>query len=276
MTTLKEMFKTIFSNHAYDRMVRSVTPLCDYFNINQFFHARIQIEGEQTYYSGVGIYPEWQEYLAEHTHLLATWPVLSKFNNPSSKIVFEGDTDDLEYKHTLEIAWKKFKVNPTLCLQKEIPKGMDIYGFGVKSRNPKAKEQLINEVSLLKKFITNFHQENMKLIALAYEHQVEISSLIKHHKIPSNPFPISPKKKLFLQQLGLEAFFSLTAREIDVVRFIASGFPANYIAQQLSLSSRTVEHHLETIKSKLCCNTKVELIKQAQEVMLIMNLTPIF
>lgn len=41
---------------------------------------------------------------------------------------------------------------------------------------------------------------------------------------------------------------------------------AGYIANQLQLSTRTVENYLATIKSKLCCQSKLELIQKAQEI----------
>lgn len=44
-----------------------------------------------------------------------------------------------------------------------------------------------------------------------------------------------------MEQLGLDIIERLTQREIDVVKYIAYGYPANYIAKQLSLSNRTIK-----------------------------------
>ena len=42
--------------------------------------------------------------------------------------------------------------------------------------------------------------------------------------------------------------------------------PAGYIAEQLQLSSKTVENYLANLKDKLGCESKVELIEKAKEI----------
>lgn len=50
-----------------------------------------------------------------------------------------------------------------------------------------------------------------------------------------------------------------------VVKQLIKGFFASKIADQLYLSPRTVEHHLERIKDKYDCMTKAELIQKVQK-----------
>lgn len=56
----------------------------------------------------------------------------------------------------------------------------------------------------------------------------------------------------------------LTKREIDCLRHIASGKTAREMADYLSISRRTIEHHIENLKSKLRITSKSELIEYAQ------------
>jgi DNA-binding CsgD family transcriptional regulator len=51
-----------------------------------------------------------------------------------------------------------------------------------------------------------------------------------------------------------------TRRELDCVKELIRGKTIKMIARTLDVSPRTIEHHLENIRSKACCNTKSELV----------------
>jgi DNA-binding NarL/FixJ family response regulator len=57
----------------------------------------------------------------------------------------------------------------------------------------------------------------------------------------------------------------LTMREIDVVKLLTSGFTNRQIADQLSLSVRTVESHRARILGKLGITSRAELVRWAVE-----------
>jgi two-component system, NarL family, response regulator NreC len=57
----------------------------------------------------------------------------------------------------------------------------------------------------------------------------------------------------------------LTERELDVLRLIALGHTNAEIAEQLFLSTRTVETHRAHIQRKLGRNTRAELVRYALE-----------
>jgi two-component system response regulator NreC len=57
----------------------------------------------------------------------------------------------------------------------------------------------------------------------------------------------------------------LTERELDVLRLIALGYTNGEIAEQLYLSTRTVETHRAHIQRKLGRNTRAELVRYALE-----------
>lgn len=52
----------------------------------------------------------------------------------------------------------------------------------------------------------------------------------------------------------------LTERENQCAYYLLQGMTAREIGIQLGLSPRTIESHLESMKSKLCCKNKIELI----------------
>ena len=58
---------------------------------------------------------------------------------------------------------------------------------------------------------------------------------------------------------------ALTSREVDVLRLIAEGFTNRQIAENLSLSVRTVESHRATIMDKLDLHSRAALAKYAAQ-----------
>jgi DNA-binding NarL/FixJ family response regulator len=57
----------------------------------------------------------------------------------------------------------------------------------------------------------------------------------------------------------------LTARETEVLRFVAKGLTARRIADRLGLSHRTVENHVQNVLRKLQLANRVELTRYAIE-----------
>ncbi|BCO37701.1 DNA-binding response regulator [Mycobacterium heckeshornense] len=58
---------------------------------------------------------------------------------------------------------------------------------------------------------------------------------------------------------------TLTARETEVLRYVAKGLSAKQIAAKLSLSHRTVENHVQATFRKLQVANRVELTRYAME-----------
>ncbi len=58
---------------------------------------------------------------------------------------------------------------------------------------------------------------------------------------------------------------SLTERETEILRYVAKGLTARQIGEQLSLSHRTVENHVQATFRKLHVANRVELARYAIE-----------
>ena len=61
----------------------------------------------------------------------------------------------------------------------------------------------------------------------------------------------------------------LTKRQTDCLLGIVKGMTAKEVALHLGISPRTVEHHLDLIKTKLNCRSRVELIAIAEQLGLV-------
>jgi two-component system response regulator NreC len=81
----------------------------------------------------------------------------------------------------------------------------------------------------------------------------------------------SMAKQLFSQLPQTEAdkahqnIEELTPREIDVLKFIASGYTNRQAADNLNLSVRTIEYHRSNIIAKLGLRSRVELMRYAEK-----------
>jgi DNA-binding NarL/FixJ family response regulator len=78
--------------------------------------------------------------------------------------------------------------------------------------------------------------------------QSQASSLVEALLAYVTPSDESSRKK-----------FGLTARELDVVGLLVSGFTNREIAEKFSISEQTVKHHLRNIFDKIGVSTRLEL-----------------
>jgi DNA-binding NarL/FixJ family response regulator len=53
-----------------------------------------------------------------------------------------------------------------------------------------------------------------------------------------------------------------TKRENEILHYLLKGYTAKNIARALFISKRTVEHHIENMKHKSCCDSTIELINK--------------
>lgn len=267
MTTLQEMYQRTFFTPDFDRMIQSVQPMCDCFGVNGFYYTRIVSNGSLDYFATLGTHLPWQEFFLENIHEMDVWPTIRQPEKVKQGVVIFKEFNDPLLEENHQLIWNRFHTNPVFNTIRAIPHGIEQFGFSLKSNHPKAEYNLLRALPLLFKFIDFFYQENRKLIQLSCENQVEISNLVgpTFYQLPVAD-PITEKRGELLKQLGLGNALSLTFREKEMLKFLAHGYPASYIAKELHLSTRTVEHHIEDIKQKLYCDSKVELIKTAHAI----------
>ena len=78
----------------------------------------------------------------------------------------------------------------------------------------------------------------------------------------SSTFSTEEFKSLQVNKLYLDAKNYLTKRELECAKKLVSGYTAKEIAENLHLSSRTVEVYINSIKNKTGCHFKSQLTKK--------------
>lgn len=120
-------------------------------------------------------------------------------------------------------------------------------------------------------FVSNAIQAGASGYILKDTNSEEVYFAIKAIHNGKTHFSSSIAKQL-ISKPKINSDIKLTTREQVVLAHIAKGMPSKEIANQLSISVRTVEAHRRNIKAKLQCDSLAELIHYAISQGLITNI----
>lgn len=261
---LIEMHYRITRIPEYDKMKRCVCPFSKLFNLNHFYYIKLFSSG---HYTTLGTFTKYQEYGLERAKFLQSYPYLRHPNNQKSGVTIENITTNQNFINVTNEIKDIFHFKYTINIKRKGTEEIDIFGFGTKHIDARVEEDLINELSLVNKFINYFLFENKKLIQIACENKVDITPLLGDRFYKNDETIINSFNKTELYKyMGLETGESLTPREREVLQFLTNGYSAKFIANKLYVSVRTIENYIAEIKLKFHCRTKNELINLAKDI----------
>lgn len=228
------------------------------FNFNYFDYARFYPNGEVVFLFSD---PDW---------------VKQFFNTPDyippCNILLPGAHlwDAYIPESFLAIATQEFKHSRGLTLLFRSIDFIEVLNFAAPMENKQALDLYLNNRGFLEQFGHYFINKAADMIETIEKKPLHIQYEIswdskKSEIIPDTPnfFPKHKKNSLCLNA-GLSKILSmtthLTRREIECLSFITEGYSAKRIAQQLNISPRTVEKHIDAIKEKINCRTQYELL----------------
>jgi DNA-binding CsgD family transcriptional regulator len=269
MPELIDMYRKLTSTKEFASMVRSTEPLRNYFNLNQLYYSKSFTSRSKQLFTSFGTNVSFGEHFYNDNDMIKYYAIFDKAAKSKSELLlFKCNR---EFDVPCSLAWESHKIDFVLNIYKHKLNVIETFGFGLGVRKPKATEHMIEKLPLLEKYISFFMVENKPLIEIASAYAVEVS--------PIPPKPSSPPaiedgicrphdRDKFLHQLGLSDIRLLTPRELELLEYLAKGYPSSYIGEQLFLSKRTVENYISTIKEKLNCHSKSRLIERAQDLLL--------
>lgn len=264
MKPFYEMLRKTTGFSEYPQLMRFVAPLNDHFGINHFWVYRITDDGNYSYF---GTHAAWNEYCFEHS-LHQSFSCLRHPSHLTAGINLMKFSPYSDFHNVLQAASNKFKIHFNLNIIEKIPNGVEAFGFATRFDDLHAEERLINELSVLRHFMRVFKERYKKLFFLLHDNPINLPSHFgsKFFELPKKAL-LPLERGIFLRKIGCDSYFELTPREMDIVPFLAQGYPSSYISMQLKLSVRTVENYISNIKNKLECKNKIELIQKAQELL---------
>lgn len=134
---------------------------------------------------------------------------------------------------------------------------------------------LFNTSGLLRKFIRYFKPRVQPIVSKSncYRLPEEVIRYFQNEQLSHEVLKsIQEKEQQFLAAVGdavdeLVLFgdeYKLTKRERQCLQEVMRGHASKRIAYELNLSTRTVEQHLQSIRKKTHCRTKIDLILKIQ------------
>ncbi len=261
----EENLGALLFNKKYIKEIGKIcTPLFDNFNMTHFGYLRYMPDGS---YLAMSSDINWAEihlkndyassrYFAEevcsipdNTHHASLWPTFC----PSDK------TLDALYTHNI---WHGLNVvHPSSGF-------VDVYYFATNRENHQVTSLYLNHSDLIRRFIAYFKNEIKNIIMTAKPENYaysEIYNQVFQGKTLNNDGTYKNNLEKFIKETEIKKFkvydsLNLSAREIQCMTLIASGRTMKEIGKHLSLSPRTIESYLNSLKNKLGCTHKGDII----------------
>lgn len=124
----------------------------------------------------------------------------------------------------------------------------------------------MNEMGLFQAYAEYFKQQLSPSLLKLIEDGILISDIKTKPGEISNEVKITPSdRKAIINAYGWDHLLSLSPRERQCLELIRKGHTYHEIGVELSLSSRTVEHYIESIKNKLGLENRAELCYAADK-----------
>ncbi len=259
MRATYEMNKNI-SKRIGDKITKFCKPLVDHLKINHFYHIVFTHSG---HFAAAGLHMEWHECLFSNPEGTLCLPYIYHNREKLEGFFFSQTLQNNGWEKMSCMASQDFNVNLGLNIIQKIPGGIEGFGFGLKTNDPIQHMALLNELPLLHAFL-NEYKKQIKTNIL-FENLVDVASLIgpSFFEVPKKPAP--NLRQLILGKMKIKVENPFTRRESEVIEYLLEGYSASQTGDKLFLSKRTIEHHIERIKDKLDCTSKLELIQKLRK-----------
>ncbi len=258
-----------FSGKHNKKLKSLYSPLEQTFGINYFFYLHVSHDRKMSVLASNTELV--QHYFDEKMHMV--YPFLLNTQDVKTGMYVYDSVPGEDFQDTLNCLEKKYQVKHTCILARQDQQGYHLYGFTVPPALKGNTSLIINEATLLKKFIFHFENEMQETILDMKDQAIDLTEFDKETSKNRAAFKLPEIYLGQSQRLNylkkLDDFYSdnlkFTSREVDIIKLFLEGKSAREISEQIHLSSRTVEHYVEGLKDKLCAYTKSELFEALNE-----------
>jgi len=146
----------------------------------------------------------------------------------------------------------------------------EVWNIGSDRTRHNAIEFYYNNQDLLKAFTYYFKDKGATTIKKYEQDKIKRQISTPHLDYLLSKVQLhNTEKDAFISEMEAERYYVykdtyLTKREYACLRYLTNGFTAKEIAQVLNLSSKTIEYHLQSIKTKCNVTKKSQLVRLAK------------
>lgn len=265
MTAVIRPPQSFLENAAYIDEI--LTPL-KRFGITTLSLSRVYLDYTQIYLSNnpawVADYYQHQFYgnfiscpLASYTSGVLAWPQ----NSPME---------------VFKLARERYDSDNGITLIKKQLEFTDFYFFSGSTSNTELIHFYHNHLEIMETFIRYFQDRASKILKQATKHRVQLPSgnfIEPATGAINDPFD-SNEIHASLYEMHLSKYYlqhpdhtgiKLSGRELDCIFALNKGYSAKSIAKSLNLSNRTVETYIDSVRNKLSCNSKHDILDILRE-----------
>tara|TARA_A100000171_G_scaffold6109_1_gene4771 strand:- start:1081 stop:1887 length:807 start_codon:yes stop_codon:yes gene_type:complete len=240
---------------ALSRDVREFClPMLDKLQVIGFTKLSLYRDGRRRFLSTC---PDWTEYFYnEDLFKMSEYETYSRLK--TYNLWAHWPTEDHYAVPFLKTAKERFNFGNGLVIIKNYGEYLDSYTFRASFEDSDANNRYMAEFNSIDRFIHHFNLVDQQFFCKGFD----CTFLRESTKKPALTF--DSDKRLYFQR-G-EDLNLLTARETECIKHLVLGNSAKEIALNLDISHRTVETYLSSIKSKLDCHSKSQIVKKIMNI----------
>lgn len=190
----------------------------------------------------------------------------AKANQYQSGVVFMDDLDDyLDFiiKTSIEIGHYK----PDILITEVEQTHTDFYWFGTPADRKHVHTFYINHIAMLKSYIQYFNTAAKRLLTKVYSHRLindeagdDVTPLVSKTLQEAHCQDIKNNQLVYHHLFSYAAMHQFTPKELSCAALLCEGLAAKEIAVKLSISSRTVEKHILSLRQKMRARNTLHLV----------------
>lgn len=265
MSRSVENYVERYIKRHHDKIKQICEPLQRCFGINYFTYHSITSEG---HWRPLVSRPDWADFYTEKQLYMIDPMLLHPHGYQSGHLLWTQYLSDPDQLAFLKIGKERFGMAHGFCIVDRHEERCEFFGFTAPPACEKIYSTYLNDLSLLKEFCNFFKKEAAPLLKLVEHDPIPLLDLKGKAFLETqgSPFEVpQDSKTLFLKFIQAECPVKLSKREKECLSLYIDDLRMQDVANRLALSVRTVESYLTSIKNKLNCLNKAELIKKARE-----------